>query len=376
VINFISNLPRDLRTGGFSAMNAAACTALERRCEVAFVGPIDPPVGIWRKGLSKALRRSGLGGDFAAYGEGRLAQIAREVDARSNPKAELDFFHGFTPWISYQPPRPYVAWSDCTFHDYMDIFHDRARFSAADLERIERRERIWLQRANRVLFTSAWAAERATSRYQLDPERVTAVGIFGEFEQPGRDSYEGAQRFAFVSTDFARKGGPTVLQAFQDVRETHPAAELVIIGSPPEGPASGAGVHYAGFLRKESPEERDTFGRLLASSAALVHPTTSDISPLILVEAAMCGCPAISTRAFAIPEMVDDGVSGILLDPPPRPDEVARAMRRILDQQDGHGRMREAARERAIGLHSKAAFEARLSEAVFETLARSGAEAA
>src|SRR5438552_11367965 len=83
MINFVSHLPKDLRTGGFSAMNAAACAALERRHEIAYVGPIDPPVTPWEKALSKALRLSGLAGDFPAYSERRLATIAREVERQA-----------------------------------------------------------------------------------------------------------------------------------------------------------------------------------------------------------------------------------------------------------------------------------------------------
>src|SRR6185437_5717534 len=83
MINFVSNLPRELRTGGFSAMSAAACDALQRRHEVAYVGPIDPPIVAWEKAVSKALRLSGLGGGFSAFSERRLKAIASEVDAQA-----------------------------------------------------------------------------------------------------------------------------------------------------------------------------------------------------------------------------------------------------------------------------------------------------
>jgi glycosyltransferase involved in cell wall biosynthesis len=369
VINFVSNLPRDLRTGGFSAMNAAARTALEQRHGVAYVGPIDPPVVPWQKAVSKALRLSGLGGDFFAYSERRLATIAGEVERRASAGARLDFFHGFTPWIATRLARPYAAWSDCTFADYIEIFHDRRRFRAEDLARIEQAEALWLRGAHRVLFTSEWAEQRAILACGLDPGRVGSVGIFGELEPPAADAYAGEPTFAFVSTDFVAKGGPVVLEAFRQLREAHPQAQLTVVGAPPPQLAAEPGVRYAGFLRKEDPAELAQFRTVLAGARAVVHPTRSDIAPLLLVEAAMFGCPAIASRAFAIPELVADGESGLLLDAPGDPAAVAAAMTWMLDYPAACAGMRAAAWRRARDFNSKARFEDRLLAFVEEALA-------
>ena len=368
MINFVSNLPRDLRTGGFSAMNAAACVVLERRHEVAYVGPVDPPAVPWQKAVSKTLRLSGLGGDFFTYSERRLRTIAREVGRRAKPGARLDFFHGFTPWIATRPARPYAAWSDCTFADYIEVFHERRVFRADDLARIEQAEAGWLRGARRVLFTSEWAAQRAIQAYGLDPGRVGSVGIFGELEAPAADAYAGEPSFAFVSTDFVAKGGPVVLEAFRRVREAHSEAQLTIVGAPPHRLGGEPGVRYAGFLRKEDPTALAQFRAVLAGARAVVHPTRSDIAPLLLVEAAMFGCPAIASRAFAIPELVADGESGRLLDAPGDPGAVAAAMTWVLDNPAAFAGMRAAAWRRARDFHSKARFDDRLLTLVDEAL--------
>ena len=368
MINYISNLPRSLRTGGFSALNAAGCSALERRHEIAYVGPIDPGTAPLAKAVSKALRVTGLGGDFVAFSKRRLADIAEAATRGCRQDAALDFFHGFTPWIATRPARPYVAGGDCTFHDYATIFHDRARFRAEDLARIERAEAAWLGGARRVLFTSDWAAKRAIDRYGLDPGRVASVGVFGELEPPERDAFAGGFAFAFVSTDFAAKGGPTALAAFRRLRERHREARLVIVGASPGQAALGEGVSYAGFMRKEVPEELARFRQILGTCVAVVHPTRGDITPLVLVEAAMFGCPAIATRAFAIPELVEDGVTGRLLDPPATTEAVAAAMAWMLEQPDAYAAMRAAAWRRSRAIHAKRRFEARLLAAVDEAL--------
>jgi len=364
VINFVSNLPRDLRSGGFSAMNAAAFGAISKHADVHYVGPINPTAA-WTGGFaSKLLRTVGSRGDFSFFSDRRLTSIARQVDEGCQPSARLDFFHGFTPWIRTRPGRPYIAWSDCTFRDYIDVFHRREQFRAADLERIERAEALWLNDATRVLFTSDWAASRAIRHYGLRESRVRSVGIFGEVDVPPRDAYAGGKEFAFVSTDFEAKGGPVVLAAFRTVRTRHPDASLVIVGARPADAVTESGVEFAGVLRKEDAQEQRRLQALLSRARAVVHPTTADIAPLLIIEAGYYGCPVISSRKFAIPELVDDGCTGLLLDDPSQADIVADAMNRILEHETEYQRMRETAWTRSRARYSKQRFEKQLMSSV------------
>jgi len=375
VINFISNQPRGVSSGGAAALSAAAGAALETRHAVTYVGPIDPAVDRLAKARSKALRVSGLGGDFVAFAEPRLARIAGEVERLARRDAALDVFLGFTSWVSTRPPRPYLALSDCAFHDYVGIFHDRRRFRAGDLDRIEQAEARWLRAAARVLFTSDWAAGRAIGRYGLDPARVGVVGIFGNIEPPARDTFAGGATLAFISTDFAAKGGPIALAGFRTLRSRHPEARLVIVGAPPTGGPLAPGAEYAGFLRKDVPAEAARFRAILASSVALVHPTRADISPHVLIEAAQFGCPTIAPGAFAIPELLEHGRTGLLVDAPPTPDAIATAMAWTLEHPEAYAEMRAAAWRRARAMHARARFEARLLAQIDASLAETMAAA-
>lgn len=350
-------------------MNAAAFSAISDLEPSCYVGPINPPVILSQKGLSKFRRAAGLQGSFFFFSERRLKQIAEEVHSQSRVDARLDFFHGFTPWILTKPQRPYMAWSDCTFRDYIDIFHRREQFSSDDLARIEQAEAAWLKNARYALFTSRWAIDRAISHYALDACRVGSVGIFGEIEMPPRDDYAGGKEFAFVSTNFQAKGGPTMLSAFRAVRKVHTDASLVIVGDAPSNRGAECGVSFAGFLRKEVQDEYQRLLQILGRARALVHPTKSDISPLLLVEAGYLGCPVISSRKFGIPELVEDGRTGLLLDDPSQPAMVASAMRWMLERADEYRQMRAAAWSKARELHSKRQFEHRLQAFVRESSA-------
>ena len=340
-------------------MNVAAFSALSKCEAVHYVGPINPPPLAHQKAWSKFRRLIGARGSFFFFSEHRLKAIADEVRSKCESNARLDFFHGFTPWIATRPERLYQAWSDCTFRDYIDVYHQREEFQREDLERIQHAEAEWLLKADRVLFTSQWAVERAISDYSLDSNRVASVGIFGETEMPARDAYVGSKEFVFVSTNFEAKGGPLVLEAFRELRKSHPDASLVVIGDRPHHSGHEIGVRYTGFLRKEVPEEYQLFRDILAGVRAVVSSTNSDICPLLFVEAGYFGCPVVSTRRFAIPEIVDHGKTGFLLESSDS-GALARTMSQVLESSDEYWQMRKAAWTKARAKHSREQFVERL----------------
>jgi glycosyltransferase involved in cell wall biosynthesis len=107
---------------------------------------------------------------------------------------------------------------------------------------------------------------------------------------------------------------------------------------------------------------------LLSISDVLVHPSHSEGFGLAILEAMAMGLPVVATRCGGPEEIVEDGVSGLLV-PPESPRELAAALRRVLMDPRDLG-AKAAERARAFSLESAA----RRMEEIYAGLALPSAE--
>jgi glycosyltransferase involved in cell wall biosynthesis len=105
-----------------------------------------------------------------------------------------------------------------------------------------------------------------------------------------------------------------------------------------------------------------------------VHPSSADAFPTALLEAMAAGVPVVATAVGGIPEIVDDGETGILLAPPPAPEAFARALETLLGDPERRARMGERGRARWEERFSAERWAQRLRAVYEEALApgRSG----
>ena len=98
---------------------------------------------------------------------------------------------------------------------------------------------------------------------------------------------------------------------------------------------------------------------LLQLSDVFVHPTLNDCFPLVLLEAMQHALPIIATPVGAIPDMVEDGVTGLII---PEQDAMAlaEAMQGFIEHLERIRSMGEAARERFLQSYTVDHFEQRL----------------
>ena len=85
---------------------------------------------------------------------------------------------------------------------------------------------------------------------------------------------------------------------------------------------------------------------------------------IVFLEAAATGVPQLAGGSGGAAEAVQDGTTGLVIDPPDDVDAVARALTRLLDDDDLRRRMGQAARARTVENFSTDVLAARLRDAL------------
>lgn len=331
-------------------MNHFIFEQLSKNYEVKCVDKINPPYSAMDRITSKAARLMRIPGVFPAFTEERLTQIADLVHKGIDRNAALTFFHGATPWLNVDVGTPYAIYLDACFGTYIDVYHNRRHFNQKQLASLYQKEKKFLSAATAVFFSSAWAMNDTRSRYEMSGENFHVAGLGGGIHLNGQRPSPYEKYFLFASLDFFGKGGDKVVAAFNTVHRKYPEFCLKIVGEkPPTRFLSNTNIHYEGLVNKNTQEGYLKLSRLFSNAYCFVLPTSRDMTPLVLVEAATVGCPAITTSQFGIPEIVIDGKTGILVHSNDNAlgDELTKAMEEIAKSEALRQKLSEQAFEHA-----------------------------
>jgi glycosyltransferase involved in cell wall biosynthesis len=130
------------------------------------------------------------------------------------------------------------------------------------------------------------------------------------------------------------KGHACLIEAARIVCRAVPSAKFVLVGDGAERPKLEQQVGQAGLeknflflgLRQDVPE-------LLACCDLSVLPSEAEGLPNSVLESMAAGLPVVATRVGGTPEIIIDGVNGLLV-PPRNPPALADAILRVLQDAD------------------------------------------
>ncbi len=169
------------------------------------------------------------------------------------------------------------------------------------------------------------------------------------------------------------KGPQVAIEALARLGDV-PDAQLILVGEGPrrdENRALAERLGLAGRVRFAGRRSAEDVARFMAAADVVVFPTLlAEAGPLVVAQALATGTPVVASRIGAVPEMVADGESGLLVKPG-KPGELADALRRLFGDPDLRRRMGEAGR-RAVEAEMTVERMADAMTAVYERARRDG----
>ena len=218
----------------------------------------------------------------------------------------------------------------------------------------------WTARLDdRVIAVCELARQAEIERARVSPEHVVTIynGIDAE-QFPATNPQVVAQvRQTFgipvdallvgtVGRLHRQKGFTDLLTAIAQVQERIPTARLLLVGEGElrddlEIQAQSSGLSNVVTFTGT----RSDVAEILAGLDMFVLPSLWEGMPNVVLEAMSAGLPVVATAVGGTPEVVMDGITGLLV-PPRDPDGLARAITRLLRDPDLRRKMGRAGRER------------------------------
>jgi len=164
-------------------------------------------------------------------------------------------------------------------------------------------------------------------------------------------------RLMFVGTVYEKKGVRQLIQAMPAILEREPKAHLQIVGRDWHDPVTGK--NYTEEMRQLAAQlapgrvsflgmvNNNDLPMLLATASVCVMPSHSEAMGIARLEALSTGRPLVVGRSGAGPEVVEDGVSGLLCDPHD-PKSIAYCVTTLLAAPALRERLGQGGRRRAL----------------------------
>ena len=270
-----------------------------------------------------------LPGDEVAQGV-ELARQARR-DSITHLHAHFASLAGRVAWIAAALTGiPYTV----TTHA-KDIFHESVdpmwlRRICADAQRV-----IAISRYNEAHLGKVLAGTGATVSLRYNAIELDRFSY--RAPQPVASGRSGPLRVCAVGRLVPKKGFADLIEAVRILVSSGIDVEVELAGDGEERERLTAQIDrlgLAGRVRLLGPLTQAEVRGLLARSDVFAAPCIEaadgniDGLPTVVLEAMACGTPVVATAVSGLPEVVHDGVTGLLL-PPGDPAELAVALRGI-----------------------------------------------
>lgn len=220
--------------------------------------------------------------------------------------------------------------------------------------RKQRYESFLWKFGNLIICNAQALRQSVIDWHGVDPQRVAVVpnGVDTDFFTPDSSLRSERPTVVFVGRLVREKDPLGLVEAFGFLRNMVPESRLLIVGKGDMQSSVQRLLESSGLsdFVEFVPGSKDVRS-FLRKAWVFVLPSVSEGFPQVILEAMSTGLPVVATTVGGIPEIVTDGVNGLLV-PPRSPKALAGALAKILMDEKMRVEMAERARENVLSNYS------------------------
>lgn len=204
------------------------------------------------------------------------------------------------------------------------------------IDRYPKPLRVLMNSADWLVAPSQSTLDAALVRFpalRLTSSAVHNAVDLGEFQQVDSRGPQARPYILCVALHHIHKALDVLIRAFETFHRTHPEVELWLVGDGPYRGELETLVRQLGLtesVRFLGLQGRSAVCRLLAECSLFVLPSRVEPFGIAIIEALASGKPVVSTKVGGIPEIIENGSNGILVEPDD-PQALYEAMRTVWD---------------------------------------------
>jgi glycosyltransferase involved in cell wall biosynthesis len=214
---------------------------------------------------------------------------------------------------------PAVFFTDATFRCLRTLYPELAEHPKALIDIGEELEQRAIDRATRLVYTSAWAARSAVEHYGADPARIVVIPR-GANLGPALDSDVLEQKLAarsrsvcellLVGVSWQRKGGALAAEVVRRLQAAGIPARLTVVGCTPPAGTDLTHLEVHPFLDKATDRQLQRLTALYDRSHFLLVPSDAECFGIVYAEASSRGVPSLTRLTGGVEDAVRDGING------------------------------------------------------------------
>jgi len=292
---------------------------------------------LWRESINKNI----LGFRLSSW------LVNRRLDSRAG---EVDFSIQIGCLFDFTWPKKRVP--NFIYTDYTSILSSekphagRSPFSPRQLKKWIQLEKNAYHAASHIFVRSNYVKKSLLDDYQIQNDKISIVGGGWNFDLPPPEvkrSYTGVLNILFIGKRFHRKGGDILLEAFHKLVRVMPNVSLTIV-TDDDIPLE---FNHDQITVFKPIWDRKVIHSLYQNAHLFVLPSRLETWGDVLLEAMVYGIPCIGVNTDAMPEIIEDGVNGIIAEGN-NPEVVFKSMLNILQNPEKMKRFGQEARRVAL----------------------------